>query len=590
MMKYPKEYLDEIKLRLKVSQVVGKTVKLKRRGKEFIGISPFTNEKTPSFTISDEKGFYHCFSSGEHGNIFDFIMKTRSLKFGEAVRELASEAGMQPYRFSNFDVEKEKRYKTYKDILKEYANYHNQQLLNKRGTSALNYLSKRGINKDIILDFQIGFVSNTSEFYNILLKKFSEKEIFETGLFYKNEKYNKIINRFYSRIIFPIKSVLGDVIAFGGRVIENNNKTAKYINSPETEFYKKGKHVFNLDKAKFSNKSQQVIVVEGYMDVISIYSSGIKNVVSNSGIALTENQINLIWKFFSNPIICLDGDKSGQNASLRIAENLIQFIKENNKISFVNLVNGLDPDDYIKEKGKSNFEKFIQSSQPIEEFIWRIYLNNINRSDPYAIANFEKKFKYLCQTIKDKTLKKYILENYLEKIKNLTPLQSSNKKNKFKSYKILQETKKLSIARDHLTKEEIKEYSILYIMFNYPKIISPRIEIFEEIEFSSKSLNLLKTELLSLISSGNFNQKNQSEFNKKYSNLISDINQNSVIKNIYRKKNENQQIELLNEILKELNEIKFSKKIDNLERKLMDNFDEKSYSDLIELKKQINKE
>ena len=590
MMKYPKEYLDEIKLRLKVSQVVGKTVKLKRRGKEFIGISPFTNEKTPSFTISDEKGFYHCISSGEHGNIFDFIMKTRSLKFGEAVRELASEAGMQPYRFSNFDVEKEKRYKTYKDILKEYANYHNQQLLNKRGTSALNYLSKRGINKDIILDFQIGFVSNTSEFYNILLKKFSEKEIFETGLFYKNEKYNKIINRFYSRIIFPIKSVLGDVIAFGGRVIENNNKTAKYINSPETEFYKKGKHVFNLDKAKFSNKSQQVIVVEGYMDVISIYSSGIKNVVSNSGIALTENQINLIWKFFSNPIICLDGDKSGQNASLRIAENLIQFIKENNKISFVNLVNGLDPDDYIKEKGKSNFEKFIQSSQPIEEFIWRIYLNNINRSDPYAIANFEKKFKYLCQTIKDKTLKKYILENYLEKIKNLTPLQSSNKKNKFKSYKILQETKKLSIARDHLTKEEIKEYSILYIMFNYPKIISPRIEIFEEIEFSSKSLNLLKTELLSLISSGNFNQKNQSEFNKKYSNLISDINQNSVIKNIYRKKNENQQIELLNEILKELNEIKFSKKIDNLERKLMDNFDEKSYSDLIELKKQINKE
>ena len=590
MMKYPKEYLDEIKLRLKVSQVVGKTVKLKRRGKEFIGLSPFTNEKTPSFTISDEKGFYHCFSSGEHGNIFDFIMKTRSLKFGDAVRELASEAGMQPYRFSNFDVEKEKRYKTYKDILKEYANYHNQQLLNKRGTSALNYLSKRGINKDIILDFQIGFVSNTSEFYNILLKKFSEKEIFETGLFYKNEKYNKIINRFYSRIIFPIKSVLGDVIAFGGRVIENNNKTAKYINSPETEFYKKGKHVFNLDKAKLSNKSQQVIVVEGYMDVISVYSSGIKNVVSNSGIALTENQINLIWKFFSNPIICLDGDKSGQNASLRIAENLIQFIKENNKISFVNLVNGLDPDDYIKEKGKSNFEKFIQSSQPIEEFIWRIYLNNINRSDPYAIANFEKKFKYLCQTIKDKTLKKYILENYLEKIKNLTPLQSSNKKNKFKSYKILQETKKLSIARDHLTKEEIKEYSILYIMFNYPKIISPRIEIFEEIELSSKSLNLLKTELLSLISSGNFNQKNQSEFNKKYSNLISDINQNSVIKNIYLKKNENQQIELLNEILKELNEIKFSKKIDNLERKLMDNFDEKSYSDLIELKKQINKE
>ena len=131
MMKYPKEYLDEIKLRLKVSQIIGKTIKLKKRGKEFVGLSPFTNEKTPSFTVSDEKGFYHCFSSGEHGNIFDFIMKTQSLKFGEAVRQLASEAGMQPYRFTNFDVEKEKRYQKYKNILKNYSDYHHKIILAK---------------------------------------------------------------------------------------------------------------------------------------------------------------------------------------------------------------------------------------------------------------------------------------------------------------------------------------------------------------------------------------------------------------------------------------------------------------------------
>ena len=234
-------------------------------------------------------------------------------------------------------------------------------------------------------------------------KKYSEKEILDTGLFYKNEKYNKFVNRFYSRIIFPIKNIVGDVVAFGGRVINNNSKTAKYINSPETEFYKKGKHVFNLDKAKsFSNKNE-VIIVEGYMDVLSIYSSGIKNVVSNSGIALTENQINLIWKFFSNPIICLDGDTSGQKAALRIAENLLQFIKENNKISFVTLSNGVDPDDYIKEKGKNNFEKFIMNNLSIEEFIWKIYLRDLNRSDPFAITKFEKKLKYLCQSIRDKT-------------------------------------------------------------------------------------------------------------------------------------------------------------------------------------------
>jgi len=589
-MKYPKEYLDEIKLRLKVSQIVGKTVRLKRRGKEFIGLSPFTTEKTPSFTVSDEKGFYHCFSSGEHGNIFDFLMKTQSLKFGEAVKQLASEAGMQPYRFTSFDLEKEKRYQVYKNILKDYADHHHQLILGD-GSSGFDYLTKRGITKETISEFQIGFVPSNSDYYSVLLKKFSEKEIFETGLFYKNEKYNRFVNRFHSRIIFPIKNIVGDIIAFGGRIISNNNKTAKYINSPETEFYKKGRHVFNLDKAKSNtNKNQEAVVVEGYMDVISIHSSGIKNVVSNSGIALTESQINLIWKFFSNPIICLDGDSSGQKAALRIAENLLPFIKENNKISFITLANGLDPDDYIKEKGKSNFEKLIKTSLSIDEFIWRIHLNDLDRSDPFAITKFEKKFKYLCQSIKDTTLKKYILENYLEKIRNLTPLQKFNKRKDLKSYKILQETKKLAIAREHLTKEEIKEYSILYIMYNYPKIISPRTEIFEDIEFSSKSLNLLKSELLSLILTGKFDENNILNFKKKYSNLINDINQNSVIKNIFMKKNENQQIELLNEILKELNEIKFSKKIDKLEKKLMDNFDEKSYSDLIELKKQINKE
>ena len=589
MMKYPKEYLDEIKLRLKVSQIVGKTVKLKRRGKEFVGLSPFTSEKTPSFTVSDEKGFYHCFSSGEHGNIFDFIMKTQSLKFGEAVRQLSSEAGMQPYRFTNFDLEKEKRYQTYKSILKHYTDYHHKIIFNK-DSSALDYLKKRGITKEAISEFQIGFVPSNSDYYAELSKKFKEKEILDTGLFYKNENYNKFVNRFYSRIIFPIKNIVGDVIAFGGRTIINS-KAAKYINSPETEFYKKGRHVFNLDKARSNiNKDKEVIIVEGYMDVISIYSSGVKNVVSNSGIALTENQMNLIWKFFSKQIICLDGDCSGQKAALRIAENLIQFIQENNRIAFVSLANGVDPDDYIKEKGRDNFEKFISTNLSIEEFIWRIYFNNLDRSDPFAITKFEKKFKYLCQSIKDKTLKKYILESYLEKIRNLTPLQKFGKRKERKSYKILQETKKIVVAREHLTKEEIKEYSILYIMYNYPKIISPRVEIFKDIKFSSKSLITLKSELLDLISLDKFHENNLLTFKKKYSNLINDINQNSVIKNIFLKKNESQQIELLNEILKELNEIKFSKKIDKLEEKLMDNFDEKSYSDLMELKKQINKE
>ena len=589
-MKYPKNYLEEIKLRLKVSQIVGKTVKLKRRGKEFIGLSPFTTEKTPSFTVSDEKGFYHCFSSGEHGNIFDFLMKTQSLKFGEAVRQLASQAGMQPYRFSNFDAEKEKRYQSYKNIFKDYSEHYHKILL-ENNSLPKEYLKKRGINKDTIIEFQIGYVPYNSDFYIELSKKYSEKEISDTGLFYKNEKYKKNINRFYSRIIFPIRNITGDVIAFGGRIIEDK-KIAKYINSPETEFYKKGKHVFNLDKARSAhNKAHEVVIVEGYMDVISIYSTGIKNVVSNSGIALTESQINLIWKFFSNPIICLDGDVSGQKAALRIAESLLPHVKENNQIGFVTLSKGMDPDDYIKEKGKDSFQEFLSKKLSIEEFIWKIYLNNLDRSDPFATSKFEKKFKNLCNSIKDQTLKKYILEYYLEKIRNLTPLQKNNiRNNKSKSYRILNETKRISVAKEHLSKEEIKEYSILYIMFNYPGIISPRIEIFRDIQFSSESLNQLKSELIKLIFEEKFNDANKSEIKKKYLNLVNDINQNVVIKNIFLKKDQEKQIELLNEILKELNDIKFSKKIENLENKLIEKFDEKSYSDLIKLKSQINKE
>ena len=588
-MKYPKNYLEEIKLRLKVSQVVGKTVKLKRRGKEFVGLSPFTTEKTPSFTVSDEKGFYHCFSSGEHGNIFDFLIKTQSIKFGEAVRQLASQAGMQPYKFTSFDLEKEKRYQTYKDILKDYSDYHHK-LVFEKNSIALDYLKKRGISGEAITEFQIGFVPENSDYYTHLLKKFTEKEILLTGLFYKNEKYKKFINRFHSRIIFPIRNIIGDVIAFGGRTIQNT-KFAKYINSPETEFYKKGKHVFNLDKAKSApNNNQEVIIVEGYMDVISIYSSGIKNVVSNSGIALTENQINLIWKFFSYPIVCLDGDISGQKAALRIAENLLQYIKENNKIGFVSMSKGMDPDDYIREKGQKSFAELIARNLSIEEFIWRIHLNNLDRSDPFATTKFEKNFKILCQSIKDQTLKKYILEHYLEKIKNLTPLQRFKRGKRINSYRVLNETKKIAVERDHLSKEEIKEYSILYIMYNYPKLVSPRVEIFKSINFSSKSLNDLKAELINLISEDKFKEKDLFDIDKKYLDLVKDINQNSVIKNIFLKKGENQQIEMLNEILKELNEIKFSRKIDELENKLIKEFDEKSYSDLMQLKSQRNKE
>jgi DNA primase len=232
-MKYPKEYLDEIKLRLKVSQVVGKSVQLKKRGKEFIGLSPFKNEKSPSFTVNDEKEFYHCFSSSEHGNIFDFVMKTKSIGFGEAVRTLAAEAGMQPYRFSNFDKKKDLRFQNYKNIFKDYSKHFHQQLFLENNKESLNYLLKRGLSKTIIEEFQLGYVPWKNNFYEELLEKYNEEDINLTGLYYKNDKSGKYVDRFNSRIIFPVNNITGDTVAFGGRIIQEG-KLAKYIISPET--------------------------------------------------------------------------------------------------------------------------------------------------------------------------------------------------------------------------------------------------------------------------------------------------------------------------------------------------------------------
>ena len=184
-MKYPKEYLDEIKLRLKVSQVVGNSVQLKKRGKEFVGLSPFNNEKSPSFTVSDEKEFYHCFSTGEHGNIFDFLMKTKSLGFGEAVKALAAEAGMPPYKFTKMDTEKENRFNFYKNIFKEYSNYFHEQIFKTENNQALRYLEKRGINKNIIKEYNLGYVPWQNNFYEKIKTKFTDEEIALTGLYYK---------------------------------------------------------------------------------------------------------------------------------------------------------------------------------------------------------------------------------------------------------------------------------------------------------------------------------------------------------------------------------------------------------------------
>mgnify|MGYP001309816509 CR=1 FL=1 len=595
-MKYPKEYINEIKLRLKVSQVVGKTVQLKKRGKEFIGLSPFKNEKSPSFTVNDEKEFYHCFSSGEHGNIFDFLMKTKSMGFGEAVRVLAAEAGMQPYRFSNFDQKKDLRFQTYKNIFKDYRSYFNEQLLNSNNQEALNYLLKRELKKDVIEEFNLGFVPWKNNFYENLLKKYSEEEINLTGLYYKSDKTGKYIDRFNSRVIFPVNNITGDTIAFGGRIIRES-KLAKYINSPETEFYKKGNILFNLEKAKeLRSDTDEVLIVEGYIDVVSVYASGVKNVISNSGTALTERQISLIWKFFSNPIICLDGDESGQKAALRIAEKLFPLINEKNKIYFSVMPDGKDPDDYIKQNGKNELLNLLKEKEIIQSFIWNFHLNQIDQNNPYEVSKFEKEIKKLSYSIQDETLRKYVLEDFLEKIRKLTPIQSSKKDVKYskfkkkKNFQILKETKILHQKRKDLSRIQIIEFSILYIILNYLEIAAKKLEDLSEIEFLAEKNESLKNAIIASLTEGSDKKVISSTINTEYEKIINEINENSNIQIITKNKTNHEILDLLEELILDHKGQSNLKKIESLEQKLINNLDENSFSELIKLKNQLNRD
>ena len=589
MMKYPKEYLEEIKTRLKVSQVVGKYVQLKKRGKEFVGLSPFKNEKTPSFTVNDEKGFYHCFSSSEHGNIFDFLMKTQSIGFGEAVKRLASEAGMQQYRFSTFDQKKEKRFQLYKNILNDYKKFAYENLI--KNKSALEYLERRDLTKKTLEEFKIGFIPDKTSSYEKLLKNFSEEEINQTGIFYKNERLKKYVDRFNSRIIFPVNNLTGDTIAFGGRII-NSAKLAKYINSPETEFYKKGKILFNLDKARASKfKTDEVVIVEGYMDVISLYDKGVKNVISNSGTAITENQIQLLWKFFSKPIVCLDGDESGQQATLRIAEKLISLISDKNKIFFSVLDNGVDPDDFVKKNGQKAFEEFLQKKEIIQDFIWNKKIQNLDSNDPFMISRFEKEMRNLTYTIKDETLKKHILESFLNRMRLLTPNQQLKKNYSFKKNQrtqLLDETKKIHRQRDNISKEQLTEFSILYLVLNFPSAAREKVDELSKLNFSQPS-EQLKNELINSIIDSKDCKIHKDIFIKNEI-LISEINKKNMVKNLVQRKNNSEIEELIQDFISEFNNINYLKKIDDLEKNLIKNFDESSFSELIKLKNQINRD
>jgi len=588
-MKYPKEYLEEIKTRLKVSTVVSKVVSLKKRGKEYVGLSPFKNEKTPSFTVNDEKEFYHCFATSEHGNIFDFVMKTQNLRFGEAVKHLANLAGMQPYIFSKQDEVREKKWKIYSSIFNLYVNFYNEELLkNETSSLARDYLKNRSLNKDQVKKFKIGYVNKNPNFFEKLKKDFDLDDILDTGLFYLDEKKKVYIERFRGRLIFPINNISGQPIALGGRIISKSDFLAKYINSPETNFFKKGSNLYNLDLArKLSNKLENVYLVEGYMDVVGLSKNGIENAVANLGTALTDKQIFTLNQFYDEIIICFDGDESGYKAALRAAENCIKDLKPEKQISFLFLPNKEDPDSFVNKNGKSYFLNFTKDNKiSIHQFIFSHYKKQ-TQNNPSSMAIFEKKLRSLAYTIKDEYIKKYVLEYFLEKISELTPHTTQKQKFNFrKKTKSLETTKKYFKESQSLTSIELKEFSFLYLIMNNLDLIKENIHLVENAKLFTRINKQIFDKIIEKL-------KLENEFKVEDlgidSQLIDKINKFASIKNILKNnKKDDEIIGLLEDIGRDLNNYDIEFRIQELESKFSKDFSEATFNELKELKKKQN--
>ena len=588
-MKYPKEYLDEIKTRLKVSTVVSKTVSLKKRGKEFVGLSPFKNEKTPSFTVNDEKEFYHCFATAEHGNIFDFVMKTQNLRFGEAVKHLANLAGMQPYIFSKQDEEREQKWKTYSSIFNQYVEfYHNELLKNESYSFVREYLKDRSLNKDQVKKFKICYIERTPNFFDKLKDNFKIEDLVETGLFYFDEKKNLHVERFRGRLIFPINNISGQPIALGGRIIEKSDFLAKYINSPETFFFKKGSNLYNLDLArKLSNKLDSIFLVEGYMDVVGLSKNGIENAVANLGTALTDKQVFTLNQFFDDIIICFDGDESGYKAALRAAENTIKDLQPEKQISFLFLPDKEDPDSFVNKNGKNYFINYSKQNKiSIHQFIFSHY-KKYSSNDPSSMAIFDKKLRAIANSIKDNYIKKYVLEYFLEKISDLAPHTSQNKKKFYNKIKSLESTKRYFNESKSLSGVELKEFSLIYLMINNLDLIKKNIHLIENTKLFTKVNKQIFETIVNKIKSSNQLSENQLNID---SQLIDKINKFAPIKHILKNKieDEHEIIELLDDINRDLNNYDLEFRIQELESKFSKDLSEITFNELKELKKKQN--
>ena len=417
-MAFPPQFLDELRARADLVHVIGRRVKLIRRGREYVGLSPFQNEKTPSFTVVPDKGFYHCFSSGEHGDVIDFVMKTEGLSFPDAVERLAAEVGLAVPVDTPEERERTERRKTLQDVVKAAARHFEKMLRMPEGKGALAYLRDRGLDDDTIARFRLGFAPDTRSGLKGALGRegVSEGLMIEAGLLIAPEESDRPpYDRFRGRVMFPIRDRRGRVVAFGGRAMGDGEP--KYLNSPETPLFHKGRMLYGLDLAlKPARDAGTVLVTEGYMDVIALHRAGFENAVAPLGTALTEDQVQELWRIVAEPVLCFDGDAAGGRAAARAAERILPLLQAGRGLRFAALPEGEDPDSLIGRGGSAAMRRVLDAAEPLSDVVWRIEAATAARATPEDRAALWKNLRARISAIPDTELRRDFEATYRSRL------------------------------------------------------------------------------------------------------------------------------------------------------------------------------
>ncbi|MDR1694245.1 MAG: DNA primase [Lactobacillaceae bacterium] len=418
------KFIDELRSKVSIVEVVGDKVKLTRKGREYTGLCPFHNEKTPSFTVNEAKGFYHCFGCGAHGDIVKFEMEANHLPFMDALNKLSSKAGVAMPSFSSENKEHTEKRKSYYDIMELAAKYFEKNLHLTAGKEAQTYLYNRGLDDEIIAKFRLGYAPGNNGLKALLISKgIAETDIIELGLASISDNTSRrVFDFFRDRVIIPIMDKQGRVIAFGGRILGEGQP--KYLNSPETPVFNKRLTLYNLHNAREKGyESKELIVCEGYMDVIALDKYGFSNAVAPLGTALTEDQIMAAWRVCPEPTLCFDGDSAGIRAATRSADRVLPILKAGNSLKFAFLPDKMDPDDFLRARGRDEFLKILKDTKPLADIIWKKNVDGVDINTPEQKALFEKNVLADVAKIGDESVRNY----YYREMKNRVFAEFTNK-------------------------------------------------------------------------------------------------------------------------------------------------------------------